>query len=189
MLCDVCQSNEAVITFTEISNGIKKEQHLCQKCAARMTGYANLDINLKVGNILSELISNMLGKVTDVPQMTDDDMQKTNFVCKTCHTTYNQFIKNGIFGCQDCYRTFGLISDPYIKKIQGSCEHKGSKPKYQTDMIDMPVFGFKKTDELDEVHLLKKQLDQAVKDEMFEEAAKLRDKIRELNAHKAVCDE
>ena len=33
MLCDKCKKNEAKIYYTEIINGEKKEQHLCEDCA------------------------------------------------------------------------------------------------------------------------------------------------------------
>ena len=38
MLCDGCHENEAVVFYTEIINGEKKELHLCEACAAKETG-------------------------------------------------------------------------------------------------------------------------------------------------------
>ena len=35
MLCDGCHENEAVVFYTEIINGAKKELHLCEASAAQ----------------------------------------------------------------------------------------------------------------------------------------------------------
>ena len=38
MLCDGCHENEAVVFYTEIINGEKKEHQLFVACAAKDTG-------------------------------------------------------------------------------------------------------------------------------------------------------
>ena len=63
MLCDICQTREAKIFYTEIVNGQKKEQHLCEQCASE---YTPIPINeimggqgiSAVGSILSGILSN-----------------------------------------------------------------------------------------------------------------------------------
>jgi protein arginine kinase activator len=74
-------------------------------------------------------------------------------------------------GCSQCYETFkeGLI--PLLKKIHGSTQHAGSSPKKKTK---------KKRKFSGKIQELKEQLDEAIKKEDFEEAARLRDKIKEL---------
>ena len=38
MLCDGCHENEAVVFYTEIINFEKNVHHLCEACAAKVTG-------------------------------------------------------------------------------------------------------------------------------------------------------
>ena len=38
MLCDECHENEAVVFYTEIINGEKKEHHWFEACAAKESG-------------------------------------------------------------------------------------------------------------------------------------------------------
>ena len=33
MLCENCGDNEANIKYTQITNGVKKQMNLCEKCA------------------------------------------------------------------------------------------------------------------------------------------------------------
>ena len=199
MICDICHSREAVICYTEIINGIKKEQHLCKTCASRFTGIEGNHAALGGAGFLASLLAGVLGAKEET--FSDEDMQKTNFFCPTCHMTYNEFLRDGQFGCQDCYRTFGLILDPYLKKIQGNTTHIGKRPKYQTDFMDIPDFDFpnrgserpkKETMDSDmgtsgelklsEIDQLQSALQTAIKAEEYEEAARLRDQIRLLKA-------
>ena len=39
MLCDRCKKRDAKILYTEIINGLKKEQHLCEECATDYTSF------------------------------------------------------------------------------------------------------------------------------------------------------
>lgn len=48
MLCDGCHENEAVVFYTEIINGEKKELHLCEACAAKETGMDQSFVSLTV---------------------------------------------------------------------------------------------------------------------------------------------
>ena len=194
MLCDMCHSKEAVICYTEIVNGVRKEQHLCQSCAAKYTGGSGYNIAGSAG-FLAGLLASVLGLQEDA--LSEEDMQKTNLVCPTCHMTYNEFLRDGKFGCKDCYRTFGLILDPYIKKIQGNVTHTGKCPKFQQVFAEVPEYTgghavLPKVKTQDKADLspadeLRAQLKAAVEKEEFEEAARLRDEIKKLQAQ--VADE
>lgn len=203
MLCDVCHRNEAVICYTEIVNGVKKEQHLCRQCAARYTDAASQHLSSSTGNFLASLLASVLG--AEEEGMKDEDMQKTNVICPTCKMTYNEFLKYGKFGCEDCYKTFGLILDPYLKKIQGNIQHMGKQPKYQDVFVEIPEFSdghLKQNAEKQirtektadrhtktEIERLQLKLKQAIAEEEYEEAAKLRDIIKALKVKNDSPDE
>ena len=91
MLCDICQVNEAVISYTEITNGTKNEKHLCEACAAKYTGLDSRHFAVLPGGLLAALLSNMIMEYDS--GMNDKDMKKTNFICPSCKMTYNEFLK------------------------------------------------------------------------------------------------
>ena len=83
--------------------------------------------------------------------------------CPTCGSSLDFYERNGRFACPDCYTSFGDSVDAILKKIHGSSRHKG-------DMKSVPS----------ELDTLKSKLKEAVENEKYEEAAKLRDKIKAI---------
>jgi len=92
--------------------------------------------------------------------------------CPQCGITYDEFNRVGKFGCGQCYETFNSEIDPLLQRIQGSSEYEGTVPSRGTNVFKAKY----------EVKRLRHQLDTAVQAENFEEAAILRDKIKELEA-------
>lgn len=222
MLCDICKVNEATISYTEImNNGATTEKHLCQACAMKLAGLDNRHFAVQPGGLLANILANMI--LQHDSQISDTDIKKTNFVCPTCKTTYNEFLKYGKFGCHDCYRTFGIILDPCLKDMHGSALHIGAVPAHQQVYVDIPELRpmekasvqvsptepvgdtgnltmhqwsepaedaslYSPADsealkEIEDMDTLKSMLKQAVACEAYEDAAKLRDIIREKSAH------
>lgn len=122
MLCDICHNKEAKIFYTEIINGKKKEQHLCEDCAAEyaVTLKDKKGNEIPIGNILSGIFSNyakgMLAK------------QTTEQVCSNCGMSVSEFLKIGRLGCAECYNAFSMIIDKNLKTIQGADSHDGKTP-------------------------------------------------------------
>ena len=90
--------------------------------------------------------------------------------CTDCGMDYNQFRKTGLLGCRECYRHFGGELDPVLRRIQGSTVHTGKEPK----RCGSALVREKQIDEL------KAELKKAIEVEAFEQAAELRDRIKEL---------
>lgn len=200
MLCEICGENEATFHYSEVVNGNKTEHHLCSECAAKtdISYYTNLlDGDGRLGQLLSGLLGMPIGGEQDDP--------KTHVVCPGCHLSYGEFIKNSAFGCAECYNVFGPLLDDSIKKIQGSVTHQGKKPyrlmksmrsmnaggvteeepvmTETADNVDVSVKQEKKPTKASlehEMDVTDKRLKQAVLEEDFEEAARLRDHIRDL---------
>lgn len=125
MLCSICHKNEAVICYTEFCNGEKKEQYLCPECAAKYTSFNAGSNSVNAGNLLSSLLTSVLGQTGNMA--VPDESKKSNLVCPKCGMTYNEFLRYSKFGCPECVHTFGFLLDDYLRKIQGSCEHRGKK--------------------------------------------------------------
>jgi protein arginine kinase activator len=198
MLCDKCHSKEAVINYIEIAGGVKRQIHLCEDCAAEMTGMRSNLTSLGHASFLANLLASVLG-MRDDGGMDSESLRKTNIVCPSCGMTYNEFLKIGTFGCPDCYKTYNFLLDSYLKKIQGNCEHSGKYPFYSGETVHV---GQAKTDEegsgsgsagqdiaimVDEDSAeaeLQVALQRAVAREEYEEAARIRDIIRAMKEKK-----
>lgn len=195
MLCEICGENEATFHYSEVIDGNKTEHHLCSECAARtdISYYSSLFDN---GGRLGQLLSGLLG----TQFFGGGDDPKAHVVCPGCGLSYGEFIKNSAFGCAECYNVFGPLLDESIKKIQGSTSHQGKKPRYlyhqeeqtedkkdsEEETFAQPQGEKDSPEQLSlpalkrETDLMSRRLKEVVKQEDFEEAARLRDKIREL---------
>lgn len=174
MLCDRCHKRDAKILYTEIINGAKKEQHLCEECATDYTSFQMekpiLNGDLTLGDLLSTLLDNYT--------TSDKKKQGTTppLTCDTCKTTYEEFIQKGRFGCADCYKSFYGQLGKTFKGIQGSEIHTGKRPKGYIAATS----GDRATMDITEAQKLSLRLQEAIEKEEFEEAARLRDLIKQM---------
>lgn len=95
--------------------------------------------------------------------------------CPHCGYQFAVFQQNGRLGCPRCYESFQQVLQPLIASIHGNVEHvEGEVPKAPSVVADWNA------PELDRLGGLKARLKEAIRNERFEEAAKLRDEIRAL---------
>ena len=158
MICDICGKNPATIHLTEIINGQVKEVHMCAACAKQKESEGQMHFDV------SDFLYNLIN-TAGVKKRTK------RLVCKNCGMSYSEFKRKGRFGCKDCYSAFREELLPLLKKIHGAVRHKGK----------FPPFGEYKVISLREkIESLRKYLEKAVKLEEYEEAARIRDQIKEL---------
>lgn len=173
MLCDKCKKNEARIYYTEIVNGEKTEQHLCEECATELTSFqmsaSMMNPELTLGSLLSTILGNYHPNTTHEEAHAQKELQ-----CDKCGLTYSEFLRVGRFGCDKCYESFEKVLEQSIRNIQGSDAHTGKKPK---DFVSNTEKIIK---EMPEIEKLSIRLQDAIEKEEYEEAARLRDRIREL---------
>lgn len=162
MLCQNCNEREATVHVTKIINNQKQEMHLCEYCARK-----NEDINFDTTFTINNFLTGLLDSIHSSPFKVD--YIKTTS-CSKCGMNYGKFKQLGRLGCSECYKTFNEKLMPLIKRIQGSEKHTGKIPKKAGSRIRLKR----------EIISLKKELRSAVDKEEFERAAKLRDRIRDL---------
>lgn len=92
-------------------------------------------------------------------------------MCPVCSTTLSEFSKTGRLGCGECYKTFRKNADAMLKKIHGTSKHIAEKKE------ELPL---KEEKPKSKIEALKDKLKAAIEEENFEEAARLRDTIREM---------
>ena len=179
MLCDICKKREAKIYYTEIINGEKREQHLCEECAAQNANYFQ-NGGMISGEGLAKGIQEMIsGIFKSAIGGSDDAEEGSEAVCKNCGTTYSEFLKLRQFGCAKCYDTFGKYLDRSFKQVNGTDRHCGKKPANYSAEGRTAKEEVKTV--LSEEQKLKLMLEQAIEKEEYEEAARLRDEIRRIN--------
>ena len=172
MLCDNCGKNEANVKYTQIINGVKKEMKLCEKCSKQL-GIDDINFNMPIdfSSFLGDLISDY-EESSFMPMMSTPKELR----CKNCNTTYNEFLNTGKFGCAECYDAFSSKIESVLKRIHGSDKYLGRKSKGKIKQIE------KKTEQKEDSKLdkLEKELKQAIKEERYEDAAKIRDEIKNI---------
>ncbi len=152
MLCSKCGKKLATVHYQENINGIKSEYELCEECANQMQ------------------FSELGGFTLDPLWMTPKLFREETGTCPFCGLTLREFSKDAKFGCRECYNAFSHHVPSLLKKIHGHTKHIGKIPKRMGRNLRTKS----------KIEELKNQMNQAVLDQNFELAAKLRDEIRGL---------
>lgn len=159
--CSACQKNPATIVLMDLDGGsVSSQQHLCSPCAEKL-GVVQPKTPVKMS---PELLEDLLGAATGKPRA-----QKA-VGCPGCGLSLQQFKNTGRLGCPRCYETFRADLVPLLQRVHESSQHRGRLP----GAVQQPVA---RTPQLDLVDL-RKRLDDAVRGERYEEAARLRDELR-----------
>lgn len=169
MECQECNQRPASLHFAQVINGSKTEIHLCENCAIEK-GYMTYP---EEGYSLHSLLTGLFNFDTTTigTQNSSTSQQITELQCPKCDMTFSGFKRIGKFGCAECYHTFSDRLDPVLRRVHsGNTKHFGKIPKRQGGNLNTR----KKVDEY------KAKLAHLIEDEAFEEAAEIRDKVREL---------
>ena len=166
MLCQDCKKREATIHLTQIINNEKQTLSICKECAAVRGFHSPLDnVPFPLAEILSGLAENI---------MPDGQIQsKENLVCESCGTSFDEFARQGRFGCGDCYSTFRPLLEAIMRKIHGASLHRGRNPEPPPASTE-PVISIREEERVEA------ELKKAIEAEDFERAAELRDKLQAL---------
>ena len=162
MVCDICGKNQATVHLTEIVDNQMTELHLCEECAREKSAAMESQFGL------SDLLAGMV-ELEKPPK--EKEAVSSSSKCPTCGLSYADFKKIGRLGCGDCYVAFKQYLVNLLKKIHGSPVHVGKAPTKTATKVP------RKTVDAQE---LRERLRQAITMEAFEEAARLRDQIKEL---------
>lgn len=162
MLCDECQKRPACVHITTIHNNQKAERHLCEQCA-RKTGEASFSLPFENKVSVQDFLKGMFSY--GYP-----DGHKTENSCPNCNMTYSDFNRGGKIGCHNCYITFANRVEPLIRRIHGSSVHTGKAPRRTGARIEMKQ----------RLKRLRSELERLIAREEYEQAARIRDEIREV---------
>ncbi len=161
MLCDICGKNPATVHLTEIIDEQMNELHLCEDCARQKSAQMEQQFGL------SDLLAGMV-EVEKPPN--PKEIEAVGVKCKNCGLAYADFKKIGRLGCGECYTAFKKYLGPLLKRIHGLSQHAGKSPLKITRSLKKKI----------DSQGLRERLQKAIETEAFEEAAGIRDQIKEL---------
>lgn len=183
MLCSNCGKNEANVRYTRIINGEKTEYRLCEECAKK-AGLEDIDFSMPID------FSNFLSDFFEDEALLPSFNKVNELICPGCGLKFDDFVKNGKFGCSECYETFEDKLNSIIKNLHGSSRHVGRRPR---NILDGKKESFnkdkekeneitvsEKDDKESKIDKLNKDLKLAIKEERYEDAAKIRDELKFL---------
>ncbi len=170
MHCERCKNSEATIHLSEVIKDMKSEVHLCESCAREV------GLNTKISNFslsLPEMLTFL-----NVDEITD---YKDGKRCSTCGSDFLDYKRDGKLGCPECYNNLSEFLEPVLAGFHGEKRHIGKFPVYNEDAgIQTGTFKFD-NNAAENTSDLQAQLDSAVSEERYEDAAVLRDRIREIS--------
>lgn len=152
--CDLC-SKPATVHLTQILNNKVHKVDLCEACAQAKgvtdpSGFSLADLLLKASLEPGE------------PEI--------SVRCEQCGFTAADFKKQGRFGCPACYEYFRGIIEPMLGNMHKGSAHIGKVPQRALERKSL----------YDRLTRLETELDQAIKSERYEDAARYRDEISQV---------
>jgi protein arginine kinase activator len=167
MICQKCHVRQASVHVQQSLNGAISETHLCQQCAHELhpNGFGIGNPFLVAGFLQALLGASAANAMQEIGLKTSKEEG-----CPTCRTSASRIQNMGKVGCGDCYEHFSAQMDTLLRRIHGQGRHEGKIPKrYET--------AFREAADLAQ---LKIKLKHCIDAEAFEEAALLRDRIRDI---------
>ncbi len=154
--CDLCHK-PASVHLTQIVNNQIKKVDLCEDCARKK------GLHDPAGFSLADLLSKGLF-------FESGKLPESRSECEVCGYQIKHFKSNGRLGCSHCYEKFKTILTPMLESLHIGLEHKGKVPKRASKSRIMH----------ERIETMKEKMQQAIKQEAFEQAAQLRDEIQIL---------
>ncbi len=155
--CAHC-NKPATIHLTQIIDNQIKKIDFCEDCP-HQKGMTDPS-----GSSLAGLLSQ--SKIAEAAGIGDIQF---NLKCPDCGFTPNDFKKYGRLGCPSCYEHLEPFINTIIAGMHKGTTHCGKRPHETTGSHILNQH---------EIAELRAQLDQAIKSERFEDAAKFRDELK-----------
>ncbi len=154
MKCQRCPK-QATLHITEVLGEDRVEEvHLCEDCAKKYL-YEPQKKGVKGGPHVSEAA---------------DEDAPAGAKCPACGLTFLEFRNHGRFGCAHDYDAFKAELLPLLESVHNETRHSGKTPRraprHKTAQAELTQ--------------LRQRLQALVSEEKYEEAARVRDRIKEL---------
>ncbi len=172
MNCQSCGQREATVHLLEWGDGERKSVWLCERCAADHGSSSDgipSDDNLadkeqSSGETAS--LASFLGQVSAGNKVVDQEP------CPVCNYSLAAFRDTNRLGCASCYSHFRECVVPILTRFHRHASHLGKVPARVGGVASRQG----------EITRIRVALEKAIQNEEYEEAARLRDSMRELTA-------
>lgn len=182
MKCDVCE-NEATVFLTQIINGQMTTVNLCETCS-------------KAKGVTEETGFGLAEAFLSPSQRSESDVMEV--VCPACGFTASQLKKIGRMGCPECYAAFRDGLDALLRNMHKGTKHVGKRPTH-VSAVSPQIMPRQRMNPAPAAPIpppappaapaappppdlakLRAELDLAVKEERYEDAARLKSEIESL---------
>ena len=152
MKCELCKKHKAEVAVKQTVDGEERELFVCPSCAQRAAG-----------TLVTSLVEMLLGAAIDLQLPERDPL-----VCPGCGLSRPEFRKRARVGCARCYETFARELAPMLRDMHSGDHHVGKVPARERVSRTRVE--------------LENALKLAIRTQRYEDAAVLRDRIRNLQA-------
>ncbi len=153
--CNMC-GKPATVHLTQITGDKVQKMDLCEACAHKK------GVMQTEGFPLSDALSNLANAVGGA--------DGAGTACPHCGMTAQDYKRLGRLGCADCYEGLKTVVDPMIEQMQHQPHHGGKAPARDVELEKQHQTRLE----------LRVLLDEAIRQERYEDAAKLRDELASL---------
>ena len=169
MRCEICEENQASVYVTDLTPtpetphgelGNVTLRHMCSSCAA--------DLNLPHGQVPGDnkaMLFKLLQKTAKASK------KPAGPACK-CGMTLHELRAQGRLGCQECYDVFRPHLVPLFMRMHQATEHTGRAPGADVKEVELSA----------RIEKIRERMNVAIREEDYENAAKLRDELTGLEA-------
>ena len=179
MNCERCNERQAKVHSTEVlPDGERLEEHLCEECyrernessgdAPEVLGMLSAAILPKEATAGTGGASGEAGSGASLTGGAPAALQ-----CDGCGLGYREFRARGRLGCSRCYTVFAKPLEPLLEKIHGGTRHVGKAP----DVAGTGGEVERRRGEERRLVKLRREMHKAVREERYEDAARLRDRL------------
>lgn len=156
-VCQRCKQTKATVHITD-TLPTKREQHLCEECAEKE------GVIVKQHHTTNEILQQFIKQKTGLEV-------GEGIVCPQCGLSFREFQSKGQLGCPNDYEAFKTVLVPLIERAhEGATHHVGKVPSNIEPTVRRAAGLLR----------LQRQLKDAVDQENYEVAARVRDEIQTL---------
>ncbi len=157
LVCQHCHEAKATVHITDTMPQ-KRERHLCEECAVKE------GVIVKQHHTTNEILQQFIKQKTGLGGA--DELS-----CPKCGLTFREFQTKGQLGCPNDYTAFQSVLMALIERAhEGGTHHVGKVPLTADESVRRQTGLLR----------LRRELQEAVERENYEQAAQVRDKIRNL---------
>lgn len=169
MICERCKMRLATLKYTEVINGKAMTRNICETCLKEIQGDAAVGFEMAgdaptpkgvFAEMAAEANPAAGAGVSVVPDKS----------CDFCGTKLSEVLRSGLVGSAACYEAFRDELAPVLREQHVAVMHRGKSPHVSDEREHLRR----------DLQSKRGMLRSALRSENYEEAARLRDAIRDV---------